>query len=292
MKERIGFIGLGAMGRPIAERLLAVGHPLAVYARRAGAASDLIGAGATLADTPRALAASSDVVFTMVTATADVEAVVLGDDGIIEGAAPGSIVVDMSTISPDATRRMARMLGERGVEMVDAPVSGGPAAAQAGTLAVMAGGTEAAMARLGPIFGHFARAVTHVGESGAGQVAKACNQLALCVALQGVAESLALCERLGADPQRVRAALMNGLAASRALDVFGARMLGRDFDNGVEARLHHKDMHIVLDLAHGLGLSVPAAAAVKQTFNALIGQGGGRKDSAALIQVLLGEAVK
>lgn len=287
---RIGFVGLGAMGRPIVLRLLAAGHPVTVYARSASATQPVVDAGAAAAQSPRAVAAASDVVFTMVTATADVEAVILGEDGIMHGAAPGSIVVDMSTISPEATKRIGAALAARGVEMVDAPVSGGPSAAAAGSLAVMAGGSDTALAQVSPLFECFARSVTHIGGAGSGQIAKACNQLALCVALQGVAESLALCERLGADPARVRSAMLNGLAASRVMEVFGERMLNRNFANGVESRLHHKDLHIVLDLAHSLGLAVPAAAATKQTFNALVGSGGGRKDSAALLQMLLGES--
>lgn len=287
---RIGFVGLGAMGRPIVLRLLGAGYPVTVYARSASSAQPLVAAGAVMAQSPSALARASDVMFTMVTATADVESVVLGEEGLIHGAAPGSIVVDMSTISPEGTKRIGAALAAREVAMVDAPVSGGPGAAASGTLAVMAGGSDAAMARIAPIFECFARSVTHVGEPGTGQIAKACNQLALCVALEGVAEALALCERLGADPARVRSAMLNGLAASRVMEVFGERMLNRNFTNGVESRLHHKDLHIVLDLAHNLGLAVPAAAATKQSFNALVGSGGGRKDSAALLQILLGES--
>ena len=286
----VGFIGLGAMGRPIALRLLGAGYPVTVYARSASSAQPLVEAGASVANSPRAVAVASDIVFTMVTATADVESVVLGTDGIVHGAAPDSVVVDMSTISPEGTRRIAAVLAQRGIEMVDAPVSGGPHAALSGTLAVMAGGSDAAMQRVSPLFACFARSVTHVGASGTGQIAKACNQLALCVALEGVAEALALGERLGADPARVRSAMLNGLAASRVMEVFGERMLHRNFANGVESRLHHKDLQIVLDLAHGLGLAVPAAAATKQMFNALMGSGGGRKDSAALLQILLGES--
>ncbi len=287
---RIGFIGLGAMGRPIALRLLRAGYPVNVYARTSTAAAPLVDGGAIGHESPGRVASASDIVFTMVTATPDVEAVVLGEDGVVHGASAGSIVVDMSTIAPEGTRRIAAALLARGIEMVDAPVSGGPGAAEAGTLAVMAGGSDVAIARVSPLFDCFARSITHVGASGAGQIAKACNQLALCVALEGVAESLALCERLGVDPARVRAAMLNGLAASRVMEVFGERMLNRSFENGVESRLHHKDLHIVLDLAHSLGLAIPAAAATKQIFNALIGSGGGRRDSAAVLQILLGEA--
>ena len=215
----------------------------------------------------------------------------LGSAGIVHGAAAGSMVVDMSTISPHATRRIAAALAERSVAMVDAPVSGGPAAAEGGTLAIMVGAAEAAFERVQPLLRHLGQSIVHIGDSGSGQIAKACNQLALCVTIEGIAEALALCARLGADPARVRAAMLNGFAASRALEVFGARMVERNFVAGVESRLHHKDLQIVLELAHGLGLAVPGAAATTQTFNALIGAGGGRSDSAALLQIVEGKPI-
>ena len=286
--QRIGFIGLGAMGRPMALRLLRAGYPLSVYARTASALEPLVVAGARACASPQAVAQASDIVFTMVTTTADVEAIVLGDAGVIHGVGANSMLVDMSTISPHGARRIASALAASGAEMLDAPVSGGPAAAEAGTLSIMVGGGEAAFERIKPLLQHLGRSIIRIGESGAGQIAKACNQLALCVAIEGVAESLALCERLGADPSRVREAMLNGLAASRALEVFGDRMVQRNFTAGVESRLHHKDLQIVLDLAHGSGLPVPAAAATTQSFNALMGAGGGRRGSAALLQIILG----
>ena len=291
MGERVGFVGLGAMGRPLATRLLRAGYPVSVYARRAEAAQALTALGAQSCASPQAVAQRSDVVFTMVTATGDVEEVVLGSAGIVHGAAAGSMVVDMSTISPHATRRIAAALAERSVAMVDAPVSGGPAAAEGGTLAIMVGAAEAAFERVQPLLRHLGQSIVHIGDSGSGQIAKACNQLALCVTIEGIAEALALCARLGADPARVRAAMLNGFAASRALEVFGARMVERNFVAGVESRLHHKDLQIVLELAHGLGLAVPGAAATTQTFNALIGAGGGRSDSAALLQIVEGKPI-
>jgi len=286
--QRVGFIGLGAMGRPMSLRLLRAGYPLSVYARQASASEPLIAAGARACASPQAVAQASDIIFTMVTATADVEAVVLGESGVIHGINANSLVVDMSTIAPQGARKIAATLAAQGAEMLDAPVSGGPAAAEAGTLSIMVGGSEQAFRRITPLLGQLGRSIVRIGESGTGQIAKACNQLALCVAIEGVAEALALCERLGADPSRVREAMLNGLAASRALDVFGERMVNRNFTAGVESRLHHKDLQIVLDLAHGLGLPVPAAAATTQTFNALMGAGGGRQDSAALLQIILG----
>ncbi len=288
MTEHIGFIGLGAMGNPISRRLLAAGFALTVYARRPEATEPLVALGAVACGSPAEVAGASDIVFTMVTNTADVEQVVLGPGGIVHGAQRGSMVIDMSTISPLAVRGMVDALGRRGVAMLDAPVSGGPGGATAGSLAIMVGGTAEAYARALPVFGHFGQSIVHVGASGAGQVAKACNQLALCVAMEGVAEALALARRMDVDPGRVREALLGGFAASRVLDVFGGRMVTGDFVAGVESRLHHKDLQIVLDLAHGLGLPVPAAAATTQTFNALIGRGGGRLDSAAILRVIEG----
>ena len=291
MSERIGFVGVGAMGRPMSTRLLAAGYALSIYARRPEAAQPLAALGARVCASPREVAEASDIVCVMVTTTADVEAVVTGDAGIAQGAAPGSLVIVMSTISPLATQALAATLAERGIDMLDAPVSGGPDGAANGTLAIMAGGSTAAFERARPVLERLGRSIVHVGPAGSGQIAKACNQLALCVALEGVAEALALAERLGADPARVREVMLNGLASSRALDVFGGRMVARDFTAGVEARLHHKDMQIVLELAHRVGLSVPAAAATTQMFNALIGAGGGRKDSAALLAVLQARGV-
>jgi 2-hydroxy-3-oxopropionate reductase len=292
MNERIGFIGLGAMGQPMAARLLAAGYAMSIYARRPEAAAALQAAGARVCASAREVAQHSDVVCVMVTTTADVEQVVMGEEGLLRGAAGGSLVIVMSTISPLATRELARVLASSGVALVDAPVSGGPDGAAGATLSIMAGGSTAAFERARPILERLGRSIVHIGDTGSGQIAKACNQLALCVSLQGIAEALALCERLGADPARVREAMSNGLASSRALDVFGTRMVERDFAAGVEARLHHKDMQIVLDLAYRLGLSVPAAAATTQMFNALIGAGRGRNDSAALLTMLEARAAR
>jgi len=288
--ERIGFIGLGAMGRPMATRLLQAGHRVSVYARRPEAAAPLAALGASVCESPAALARVSEVVFTIVTATHDVEQVLLGADGVAAGAAAGTLVVDMSTISPIAVRRMAGGLAARGISLLDAPVSGGAVGAEAGTLAVMVGGDARAFERARPLLGVFGRTVMRIGESGSGQIAKACSQLALCVAMQGAAEALALARRLGADPGKVREIMLAGYASSKALEVFGERMVRRDFAAGVESRLHHKDLQIVLNLAHELGLPVPAAAVTTQTFNALAGAGGSREDSVAILRIIEGPA--
>lgn len=288
MTERVGFVGLGTMGQPMALRLIDAGYPMSIYARRPEAMQTLVAAGACACDSPRAVASRSDIVFTMVTAAADVEEVVLGEHGLIHALAAGAMVVDMSTISPLATRRIAERLAARGVEMVDAPVSGGPTAAQAGTLAIMVGASETAFRCARPLLERLGRTLLRMGESGAGQIAKACTQLALCVTIEGIAEALVLAARMGADPAAVRQAMLGGYAASRALEVFGERMVARDFVAGVQSRLHHKDLGMVLELAHGLGLAVPAAAVTAQSFNALVGAGGGRDDSAALLRIVEG----
>lgn len=274
------------MGRHMALHLIKGGHRMGVWARRAGSAAPLVAAGATSHDTPAALAAASDVVFTMVTASSDFEQVVLGEQGIVHGAKPGSVVVDMETISPAVARAVALRLAEKGIDMIDAPVSGGPMGAEQATLSIMAGGKLAVFERVKPLFECMGKTVTRVGDSGAGQITKACNQLALLVAAQGVAEALHLAGRLGADPAKVREVMMGGVAASRVMDLFGKRMVERNFDNGIDTRLYHKDLGIVLDLAHDAGVASPGGAAVMQQINALMGQDRGREDLAALITVL------
>lgn len=282
----LGFIGLGAMGRHMALHLMKGGHRMGVWARRADSAAPLVAAGATRHDSPVALAAACEVVFTMVTASSDFEAVVLGENGIVHGAKAGSVVVDMETISPAVARAVAQRLAEKGIDMIDAPVSGGPMGAEQATLSIMAGGKAAVFERLRPLFECMGKTVTRVGDSGAGQITKACNQLALLVAAQGVAEALHLAGRLGADPAKVREVMMGGVASSRVMELFGKRMVERHFDDGIDTRLYHKDLGIVLELAHDAGVASPGGAAVMQQINALMGQDRGRDDLAALITVL------
>ncbi|CAG0973370.1 2-hydroxy-3-oxopropionate reductase [Rhodocyclaceae bacterium] len=283
---KVGFIGLGAMGRPMALHLLEAGHELSVYARRAEAAQPLVDAGATRRATPAEVAAASEVVFTMVTTGADVEAVALGEGGIIHGARAGTVLVDMGTIPPDTARRIAAKLAERGIEAIDAPVSGGEVGAQNATLAIMAGGKAEVLARVRPLLEKLGKTLVHVGPSGAGQVAKACNQMIMVSCIEAVAEAMLLAQRAGADPEKVRLALAGGSAGSRVLEVFGAKMTARDFKAGVEARLHHKDFGILLNEAVSLGAPLPVAAQVWQQLNALMAQGRGREDTSVLLKVL------
>ena len=274
------------MGSPMARRLLNGGHPVTVWARRREAIAALASAGASVGDSPADVAATSDIIMTMVTDTKAVEEVVLGEHGIVSGARPGSLVVDHSTIAPDGARRIAEALQARGIEMLDAPVSGGSTAAEAGTLAIMIGGSHAAVERVTPVLSSYAKTIVHIGASGAGQVAKACNQICTIVNQLGAAEAMLLAERAGVDPRAVKEALMGGFAASRMLDLQGPKMIARDFSGRVESRLHHKDIHIVLDLARSFGITLPASAAAADVLDQLQQRGGARQDSAAVFSVL------
>lgn len=282
----VGFVGLGAMGRPMAQHLQRAGHRLHLWARRPQSIAPFDGSGAVVHATPAELAAATDVAFTIITTSADVERVALGEGGFIEGAKAGWVHVDMSTIAPGTTRRIAAALAGRGAAMLDAPVSGGSAAAEAGTVAMMVGGDAAVLARVRPLLDCFARVVVHVGDNGAGEVAKACNQMVMVAAIQACAEAMLLAQAHGVDAAKVREALMGGSASSRMLDVMGDRMIRRDFAAGIEARLHHKDFGILMDEAARLGAPLPIAAQVWQQLNALMSQGGAHDDTSSLIRVL------
>ena len=283
---RVGVIGLGVMGTPMARNLLKSGHEVTVFARRAEAMAPLAAAGARTSASPAEAAAVSDVIITMVLDTRAVESVVLGPGGIIEGARSGSIVVDHSTIEPEGARKVAATLQSRGIEMLDAPVSGGAAVAEAGTLSIMVGGDEAALERVRPILACYGKTIVHIGPSGAGQVAKACNQICTIVNTLGAAEAMLLAERAGVDPAKVKDVLMTGFGASRMLEVQAPKMIARNFEAKVESRLHHKDIQIVLDMARALGLDLPGSAAAARVIAALQARGGATRDTAAVFEVL------
>jgi 2-hydroxy-3-oxopropionate reductase len=274
------------MGTPIARNLLKSGHEVTVFARRAEAMAPLAAAGARTSASPAEAAALSDVIITMVLDTRAVESVVLGPGGIIEGARSGSIVVDHSTIEPEGARKVAATLLSRGIEMLDAPVSGGAAVAEAGTLSIMVGGDEAALERVRPILACYGKTIVHIGPSGAGQVAKACNQICTIVNTLGAAEAMLLAERAGVDPAKVKDVLMTGFGASRMLEVQAPKMIARNFEAKVESRLHHKDIQIVLDMARALGLDLPGSAAAARVIAALQARGGATRDTAAVFEVL------
>lgn len=282
----IGFIGLGIMGRPMALNLLQGGFRLRVSSRRRERAEPLEAAGAVYCPSPREAAAGSDIIFTMVSDTKDVEEVILGKEGAVHGTRPGSVIVDMSTISPQATVEIEKELARRGIEMLDAPVSGGETGAIGGTLSIMVGGKEETFGRVKPLFDLLGKKIVHIGKSGAGQVAKACNQIIITMGIYGVAEAYILAGKNGLDPAKTREALLGGFAASRILEFHGKRMLDRDFRPGFRARLHQKDLGIVVDSAHKLGLALPGVALGSQLVNALVGGGDGELDCSALIKVL------
>lgn len=286
MSATVAFIGLGAMGSAMAQHLLAAGYRLRVYARRAEAMQPFVAQGATACASPAEAARGAQFVFTNVTATADVEQVLLGANGVIETTAPGTIVIDHSTISALATRAIAAKLAEKGIEMLDCPVSGGVKGAQAATLSIMVGGKAEVLERARPLLAKLGAAITHIGDHGAGQVAKACNQIVQVVNIEGIAEAMLFARANGVDCATVLRALQAGFAGSRMLDLMGPKMAGRDFAAGIEARLHQKDYGLIVEMAREAGLAMPAVAIVAQQLNALVGQGWGREDTSALLKVL------
>jgi 2-hydroxy-3-oxopropionate reductase len=293
MQETVGFIGLGVMGRPMAKHLLDKGYPLVVHNRSRPAQEELVRAGARGAANPADLARQCTVVITMVPDTPDVEAVLTGETGVFSTLPPASVVVDMSSISPVAARRLAGMAEERGSTMLDAPVSGGEIGAVSATLSIMVGGDAVAVARVRPILacmGHPDR-IVHVGkEPGSGQTCKVCNQIAIGGALAGVSEALALARKAGVDPGLVREALLGGFASSRVLDVHGERLINSNFAPGFRTALYQKDLRLATETAAAHAVAIPATALVVQLVNALVASGGRDLDYSAIGTVLFGLA--
>jgi 2-hydroxy-3-oxopropionate reductase len=286
MTINVGFIGPGIMGGPMALNLMKGGFKLWGYARRPEAMKKLVDAGATACASAAEVAKHADVTFLIVSDTPDVENVIFGENGIAKGARKGSVIVDMSTISPTATKVFAERLAKQGVEMLDAPVSGGEGGAISGTLSIMVGGKDKVFEQVKPLFECMGKNIVHVGDNGAGQVAKACNQIVVAVTIEAVAEALTFARKNGADAAKVRDALMGGFAGSKVMEVHGKRMLDNDFKPGFKVGLHQKDMRIVMETAHQLGVALPAAALVTQHLNALMGTGDTDLDSAAVVKVV------
>jgi 2-hydroxy-3-oxopropionate reductase len=284
--ERIGFIGLGIMGKPMAKNLLGGGYPLTVHSRSPGPVDELVEAGAARASTPAEVAAATDVVITMLPDTRDVQLVLLGPGGVLEGASPGSLVIDMSSIDPIPTRRIAATFAERSVAMLDAPVSGGEKGAIDASLSIMVGGDDEAFSRAKSVFEVLGKNIVHVGPSGAGQIAKACNQLVVAATIEAVAEALLLAERAGVDPAKVREALLGGLAGSKILEVHGQRMLDRAFAPGFRIRLHRKDARIVQETAAAAGSPIPSFEIVVEQLQHAVDAGDGEADHSALFAEL------
>ena len=285
-KERVGFIGLGIMGKPMARNLLKSGHPLIVHSRSRAPVDELVGAGAADGKSPRGVAQQSDIVITMLPDSPDVQQVVLGRDGVLEGIRPGSVLVDMSTISPLVTQEIANAVTAKGAQMLDAPVSGGEKGAIEATLSIMAGGPEPVFTRVRPVFETLGKNVVHIGGAGAGQVTKACNQIVVALTIQAVSEALVLAAKAGVDPAKVRQALLGGFAQSRILDVHGQRMLERNFKPGFRVRLHQKDLSIALSTGKALGVPLPATAVVQEAFTALRGLERSDWDHSALVTLI------
>jgi 3-hydroxyisobutyrate dehydrogenase-like beta-hydroxyacid dehydrogenase len=284
--RRVGFIGAGVMGRWMIGHLAAAGAELAIHNRTRAKAEALAGPAIAVADTPAEAARRCDTLVLMVTDTAAVEAALFGEHGAADGLSAGSLLIDMGTTSVEATRDFAARLAGAGVDYVDAPVSGGEPAAREARLTIMAGGSEAALARARPVLEQLGARITHVGEVGAGQVAKAANQIIVALTIGAVAEALTLAERAGVDPARVREAIRGGFAESRILEVHGQRMLAQAFEPGGRVRIQRKDVDQALALARSLGLELPASALSLTLWDEMIARGWGDLDHSALIKLI------
>jgi len=286
MPDTIGFIGLGIMGRPMAHNLLKAGFPLVVQNRHQEVTNEFLAAGAQATSQPRDIAASCDVVITMLPGPAQVEEVLLGPAGVIEGAHQGLVVIDMSTIAPVVASTVAARLAEHSITLLDAPVSGGDKGAIAGTLSIMVGGDEETFHRCMPIFQALGKTIVHVGTSGAGQVVKACNQIVVALIIEAVSEALVLGSKAGVDPAKILQVLGGGLASNRVIELRGASMLAHDFTPGGRVRFHHKDLGFALETARTYGVSLPVTALVDQMFASLEVTGRGDLDHTALLTYL------
>ena len=286
MTKRIGFIGLGLMGKPMVRNLMKAGYLLIVHNRSRAAVNELVTEGADPAASPKEAAASADVIITMLPEDPHVEEVVTNADAIIESIRQDAVLVDMSTISPKTARKIADQLATRGAHMLDAPVSGGVEAATAATLTIMVGGKAQIFERVLPVFQKLGKNINYIGDHGAGQVTKAANQIIVGLTLQAVAEAFIFAKKSGVDPAKVRQAIMGGYAQSRVLELHGQRMLDRNFQPGGKIKSHHKDLEIVLSVAKELGICLPGTAMISQLFNAVVTHGGLDWDHAAIVTVL------
>jgi 2-hydroxy-3-oxopropionate reductase len=285
MQPRVGYIGLGLMGKPIAGNLLKAGYQLTVYSRSRGPVGELVARGARPADSPKAVAEASDFVFTSLPDSPDVEQVVLGPGGVRDGCRPGMVFVDNSTIKPETSRRISAELDAVGVQALDAPVSGGDVGAKAATLAIMVGGPRDAFERALPVLQAMGKTITHVGESGAGQVAKACNQIMAAATMVAMSELMLLARKAGVDPQRVVEAIRGGAAQCWTLDVKPPRLFAGDRRPGFKASMMHKDLAIILDTARTFGMPLPLSALNLQLYASMLQMGMGDLDNSAVVGV-------
>ena len=283
--SNIGFIGLGIMGKPMASNLIKGGHTLFLHSR-SGVPGELTAAGGKACASSKEVAQKADIIITMVPDTPDVEKVLFGKDGVAEGLSKGKTVVDMSSISPIETKRYAKQINTAGCEYLDAPVSGGEVGARNAALTIMVGGSEATFARVKPIFELMGKNITLVGGNGDGQTCKVANQIIVALNIEAVGEALVFAAKAGADPAKVRQALMGGFAASRILEVHGERMIKRTFDPGFRIELHQKDLSLALSGARAMGLSLPNTATAQELFNSCVANGGAKWDHSALVRAL------
>ena len=288
--SKIGFIGLGIMGRPMAGHLQQGGHELFVVRHRSPLPEAILHGGATECASCREVAEKSELVIIMVPDTPDVERVLFGDEGVAAGLSEGKIVIDMSSISPIATREFAGKIGELGCRYVDAPVSGGEVGAKNAALTIMVGADEETFAQVEPVFKLMGKNITLVGENGAGQTCKVANQIVVALNIEAVSEALLFASKAGVDPARVREALMGGFAGSKILEVHGERMIKRTFDPGFRIRLHQKDLNLALEGARALGVSLPNTAMAQELFNACVAADGADWDHSAMVRALEGMA--
>ena len=286
MIKRVGFIGLGLMGKPMAMNLMKAGFDLTVHSRSRAPVQELVAAGAREAHAPREVAELNEAVITSLPDSLDVEAVVLGENGILEGARPGSLYIDHSTIRPETSRRIAERLQEKGVVALDAPVSGGDVGAKSGTLAIMVGGPREALERARPILEAVGKSITYVGESGAGQVAKACNQIMVAAQMVAMGELILLAQKAGVSPIRVVEAIRGGAAQCWTLDVKPPRLFAGERGPGFKAHMMHKDLAIVVDTARIYGMPLPASSVNMQLYEAMLQLGMGELDNSAVLGVL------
>ncbi len=279
--EKIGFIGLGIMGRPMAKHLLKAGYPMFILSSSA-ASGELKVEGAVLMENLRELVQKADIIITMLPDSPEVESVIFGDEGLQQGMRQGSLFIDMSTIAPATSIKIFKKLQEKNIEALDAPVSGGQAGAEAATLSIMVGGNEKAFQRALPIFEKMGKNITHIGKPGAGQTTKACNQIVVGMTIQAVAEALTLAKKSGVDVAKVRSALLGGFAQSKILDLHGQRIIDRNFKPGFKIKLHRKDMNIALQTGKDLSVPLPGSAIVACQMDAMLAQGNGELDHSAL----------
>jgi 2-hydroxy-3-oxopropionate reductase len=282
----LGFVGLGIMGKPMAGHLLAAGHLVHIYDLVADNIQLVAQAGGRPCSSSKEIAQKSTLIFIMVPDTPDVEAVLFGKDGLADGLKSGSIVVDMSSISPLATKEFAKRLGARGVKMLDAPVSGGQVGAKKGTLSIMVGGPVDVFEQVKPVFELLGKNIVHIGDHGAGQTCKVANQIVVALTIEAVSEALVFASKAGVDPMKVRTALLGGSAQSRILDLHGERMIQRNFTPGFRIRLHQKDLNLAQQSARSMGISLPNTAMAQELFNAVAAQGGIDLDHSAMVLAL------